>query len=121
VREPVADLMATAWAEPPTVVIDEARVERVQARVTDTGRRLLERAVAEADDLFLYLEDDLAFNRSLRWKLEHWAPVTARGAGDPFVASLYNPKVPPRSGTTARAWCSTARSAARGAARATRP
>ena len=89
----VADLKATDWAAPPTVVIDQARFERVQARVTDTGRRLLERAVAEADDLFLYLEDDLAFNRSLRWNLEHWAPVTERGPGDPFVASLYNPNV----------------------------
>jgi glycosyltransferase involved in cell wall biosynthesis len=89
----LARFAITDWGEPPVVVIDRAAHERVLDRMNDTSRRVLERAVAEADDIFLYLEDDLEFNRSLRHDLEHWPPLVDRLAGDHFFGSLYNPDV----------------------------
>lgn len=89
----LARFATTDWGEPPVVVIDRAAHERVLDRMNDTSRRVLERAVAEADDIFLYLEDDLEFNRSLRHDLDHWPPLVDRLAGDYFFGSLYNPNV----------------------------
>ena len=91
-------LAATDWGEAPVVVWDEAPVARILERIVHTGRRLLERAVAETDDLFLYLEDDVEFNRSLLHNLERWPPVVDRRPGSFLFASLYNPNiVTPRS------------------------
>ena len=86
-------LAATDWGEPAVVVMDRARHERRQSRIDDTSRCLLERAVADADDLFLYLEDDLEFNQSLRHNLEHWPPLVERRPQEHFFGSLYNPNV----------------------------
>ena len=91
----LAQLATTDWGEPALVVMDRVIHERVLSRITDTGRCLLERAVAEAEDIFLYLEDDLEFNHSLRHDLEHWPPLVDRLAGDFFFGSLYNPNVVP--------------------------
>ena len=91
-------LAATDWGEPPVVVWDEAPFARILERIVHTGRRLLERAVDETDDLFLYLEDDVEFNRSLLHNLERWPPVVDRRPGSFLFASLYNPNiVTPRS------------------------
>jgi hypothetical protein len=98
----VAALAATDWGEPPVLVIDESTHQRALARILETGRRLLTRAVDEADDLVLYLEDDLAFNRWLRHNLEHWVPLADRRPGDPFFGSLYNPNIVPPTAPTDR-------------------
>ncbi len=93
--ETVARLAATDWGEAPELVMDENANERALARILETGRRLLARAADEADDLVLYLEDDLEFNRWLRHSLEHWEPLVERRRGDHFFASLYNPNIVP--------------------------
>jgi hypothetical protein len=90
-----AGLAASDWGSPPIVVMDEARYERYQSRVVETGRRLLRQAAEEADDLFLFMEDDIDVNASIRHNLEHWAPLGARSPGSYFFASLYNPNIAP--------------------------
>jgi hypothetical protein len=46
-------------------------------------------------ELFVFMEDDLDFNRSIRFNLEHWRPILEHPAGDDFFASLYNPNIAP--------------------------
>lgn len=91
----LAALAATDWGESPVVVMDEGRYERHQRRVLETGQRLLRQAVEEAGDLFLFMEDDVGFNRSIRHNLERWAPIVERNPETPFFASLYNPNIAP--------------------------
>ncbi len=93
--ETAAGLAASDWGAPPVVVMDEARYERYQSRVVETGHRLLSRAVEEADDLFLFMEDDIEVNRSIRHNLEHWSPLVERDEGSYFFGSLYNPNISP--------------------------
>jgi hypothetical protein len=99
--ETLALLAATDWGCSPIVVFDRSQQERPLARILETGRRLLEQAVEETDqgtdDVFLYLEDDLAFNRWIRHNLERWPPIIDRRPGDHLFASLYNPNIVPRA------------------------
>ena len=104
--ETVADLGRTDWGAAPTVVLDESTAAKKLERILDTGVRVLARAVDEADGdhVFLLCEDDVAFNRSLRHNLEHWAPVVDRRPDGHLFGSLYNPNVvvaPPDGLTTA--------------------
>ncbi len=99
--ETLADLGRTDWGSPPTVVIDESRAARKIERINDAGLQLLTRAVDESDgddDVFLFSEDDVSFNRSLRHNLEHWGPVVERRADGHLFGSLYNPNVVARAG-----------------------
>jgi hypothetical protein len=94
--ETVDDLLQTDWGSPPVVVIDESTASRKLERINDTGLRLLRRVVDEADgddDVILFCEDDVAFNRSLRHNVERWAPVIERRADGHLFGSLYNPNV----------------------------
>jgi predicted O-methyltransferase YrrM len=89
----LANLAATDWGEPAIVEIDQTTHERRQQRQTETAFRLLQRAVGDGLDFFLFLEDDLDFNRNLRRNLQQWYPLTQITPGDHFFASLYNPNV----------------------------
>jgi hypothetical protein len=104
--ETVADLGQTDWGSAPTVVVDESTAARKLQRINDTGLQLLTQAVDEADgddDVLLVCEDDVAFNRSLRHNLEHWAPIVDRRTDGHLFGSLYNPNVvaPAADGATA--------------------
>jgi hypothetical protein len=104
--ETVADLGQTDWGSPPTVVIDESTAARKLERINHTGLQLLIRAVDESeadDDLFLFSEDDVSFNRSLRHNIGRWDPVADRRADGHLFGSLYNANVvlPATHGTTA--------------------
>jgi hypothetical protein len=45
-------------------------------------------------DVILFCEDDILFNRHLRWNLEHWQPLlTALHHGERFFGSLYDPTI----------------------------
>jgi hypothetical protein len=92
-RQTLASLAATDWKYPARVEMDEATFARRQERQESTARRLLEHAVAEETELFLFLEDDLEFNRHLRHNLERWYPLSTHEPEDHFFASLYNPTV----------------------------
>ena len=89
----LANLAATDWGETAIVEIDRTTHARLQQRQTETAFRLIQRAVADGPDFFLFLEDDLDFNRELRRNLEHWCPLIRVAPGGHFFASLYNPNV----------------------------
>ena len=92
-QQSIEDLRTSDWGAPPVVVLDLARHERKQDRVTDTTRRALLRALRDGGDLVLLLEDDVEVNRSIRANLAAWPPLVERRAGDHLFASLYNPNV----------------------------
>jgi hypothetical protein len=94
-RRSIASLAASDWGEPPTVVIDLALVDAPKDRQRDNARRLLTSALDAPGDVFLFLEDDVVVNRSLRFNLEHWEPLVQRPPGGHFFASLYNPNIVP--------------------------
>jgi len=89
----LANLAVTDWGEPAIVEIDQTTHPRLQDRQTETAFRLLQHALADGPDFFLFLEDDLDFNRALRHNLERWCPLMQAAPGGHFFASLYNPNV----------------------------
>jgi predicted O-methyltransferase YrrM len=92
-KQTLANLAATDWGADAVVEIDRTTHVRLQERQTETALRLLERAVRDAAEFMLFLEDDLDFNRFLRHNLEHWYPIERVPRGGHFFASLYNPRV----------------------------
>jgi hypothetical protein len=92
----LADLRLTDWDDEARVEVDRGRYERNQSRQEDTAYNLLQRAVADQPSLFVFLEDDLEFNRHLRHNLEHWRPIHEIPPSGYFFGSLYNPSVQPR-------------------------
>jgi hypothetical protein len=89
----LASFASTDWSADPTVEIDRSTHQRAQDRQTETALGLLERALHDGASMFLFLEDDLQFNRFLRHNLERWPPLAAAQHGSHFFASLYNPGV----------------------------
>ncbi len=97
-REPIreqtlASLKASDWNQAPRLVIDKATTGRRQDRQEQASFALLQRAHQEGPELILFLEDDLEFNRHLRYNLERWEPLAQLTAGAHFFGSLYNPNV----------------------------
>ena len=92
-NQTLANLAETDWREPPIVEIDQTSHERLQQRQTETALRLLQRAVEDGPEFFLFLEDDLDFNRSLRHNLEYWFPLRQTARRGHFFGSIYNPNV----------------------------
>jgi predicted O-methyltransferase YrrM len=92
-RETQERLAATDWAEPAQLVVDPEQHERSQQRQSDNARALLRRAIDNAAEFLLFLEDDLEFNQYLRANLTTWEPLRGTSAGGHFFASLYNPGI----------------------------
>lgn len=92
-HQTLANLAATDWGTPPVVLVNQGRYRTEKACAADNARSALLCAVARPGDVFVFFEDDLAFNRSIRWNLEHWEPLLAREPDGYFFASLYNPNV----------------------------
>lgn len=67
-------------------------------------RSALEAARGMLADMFLFLEDDVLFNRHLQHNLETWAPVSGCRPGDHFFGSLFNPGVLRRRTKDAEHW-----------------
>jgi hypothetical protein len=75
---------------------DENTCERKQERQERNSLAALEGILTEqpAADVILFCEDDILFNRHLRWNLEHWQPLlTALHHGERFFGSLYDPTI----------------------------
>jgi hypothetical protein len=89
----VRNLALTDWSDEPELEIDQTTCERRQERQERTALSLLQRAVESGHELILFLEDDLDFNRRIRYNLEHWYPLARRRPSTAFFASLYNPGV----------------------------
>ena len=92
-RQTVSNLGATDWHDQPIVEVDQTTFERRQQRQERTALRLLQRAVADGPERFLFLEDDLQFNLHLRHNLRNWRPLLQLRSGGHFFGSLYNPNV----------------------------
>lgn len=92
-QQTLANLQASDWPDLPRIELDQTTFARRQERLEQTALQLLRRAVAEASEFILLLEDDLQFNRHLRHNLEHWYPLRHLCRGEHFWGSLYNPNV----------------------------
>jgi predicted O-methyltransferase YrrM len=87
----LARLANTDWAESPRIQMDPALAGDCCSRQTENFRLALEWFASQSDaDFALVLEDDLDFNRHLRWNLERWSPVVEERLD---FGSLYNPNV----------------------------
>lgn len=74
------------------------------ARTVKWGQRhstrdLLLHALADGPELFLFLEDDVAFNAQLFANLAAWPPIVGHTRGEHLFASLYNPGLTPCTDT----------------------
>ncbi len=87
----LARFQATDWGAPPFVQMDAAVSGDGQTRQTNNVWQALAWFMEMNDaDFALLLEDDLDFNRFLRWNLERWSPMVE---GQLHLGSLYNPNV----------------------------
>jgi hypothetical protein len=107
-RRTLSHLAATDWGAEAVVIVDRAVLPTPKLRSLDTALRLLERALEGPGDVFVYLEDDVEFNASLRWNLERWWPLVARPADGHFFGSLYNPNVVPADAPRGPTWAEVA-------------
>lgn len=89
----IENLYASGWTGRLTVELDDARFPSPLERNTALVRRVLRRATEDAQPVFLFLEDDLDFNRHLLQNLAAWQPMRQVTSGRHFFASLYNPGV----------------------------
>lgn len=89
----IANLSATDWKETLTVEFDDPSKRSPLERHSELLRRILRRA-AEVEEIFLFLEDDLDFNRHLLHNLSAWAPLQRLLPGGHFFASLCNMGIP---------------------------
>jgi hypothetical protein len=92
-EQTLSHLHGTDWGEQPKVEIDQSTAASRQERQEQTALSLLKRAVAEAPEQILFLEDDLEFNRHLRKNLAHWYPLRRTRPGGHFFGALYNPGI----------------------------
>jgi hypothetical protein len=92
-RQTLENLQATDWLAQPEIEVDNSNYERRQERQERAACRLLHRAIANAPEFILFLEDDLQFNQHLRHNLEHWHPLRQANANDHYFGSLYNPTI----------------------------
>lgn len=89
----LASLNATDWNGALTVEFDDPHLPTPLERAAELARRILRFAAKQNDEIFLFLEDDLDFNRHLLHNLAAWTPLRRHTAGSHFYASLYNPGV----------------------------
>jgi hypothetical protein len=84
-------LAATDWGKSRVhVQMDEGLYDTPEERHPHTGYKALEASLQLNLDYVLLIEDDLLFNRHLRYNLNHWPPLMRK---DVTVASLYNPNI----------------------------
>lgn len=89
----VENLAATDWQGSLTVELDDGGVIPPLVRHTALVRRALRRATQDPNNFFLFLEDDLEFNRNLTHNLAAWPPLLDLVPEAHFFGSLYNPGV----------------------------
>jgi hypothetical protein len=87
----LARFQSTDWGDPPFVQMDTAVSGDRRMRQTKNVWEALEWFLQTSDaDFALLLEDDLDFNRLLRWNLERWSPMVNTWL---HLGSLYNPNI----------------------------
>lgn len=86
----MASLARTDWNDSPIVVLDDIDAESALERQLMLFLRVLRCAASDTAELILVLEDDLLFNKRLRYNIETWFPVRKFAAGQYFFGSLFN-------------------------------
>jgi hypothetical protein len=89
----MARWQATDWGSNPFVVWDDGVGPLSEERIVATAHRMLSLAARCPADYYLFLEDDLLFNRHLRKNVLSWPPLRE---GWLWMGSLYNPSHPAR-------------------------
>ncbi len=89
----ICKLREVGWEGTLIVEFDSSASTVPLERHTILARRVLWRAAQASDDVFLWLEDDLDFNRHFVHNLENWPPLKEFVRGEHLHASLYNPGV----------------------------
>jgi hypothetical protein len=101
----IADLSSSDWKGTLTIAFDDPAMRVPLDRHAELVRRILGRAARNlADEVFLFLEDDLEFNRHLLHNLTTWASLKQFKPGQHFFASLCNLGVPLRKSCPALAY-----------------
>ena len=89
----ISNLRATDWTGTLIVELEDPSVRYPLERHTELVRRIL-RTAAREEKVFLFLEDDLDFNRHLLYNLTAWDPLKRLLPGGHFLASLCNLCIP---------------------------
>ena len=85
------NLAQTDWgSEPVHVELDKGRGDQHERRQTRCAFLALQAGLRSGADFILFLEDDLEFNRHLRYNLQSWEPLRT---GTVALAGLYNPNL----------------------------
>ena len=103
-RVTIERLARTDWAQQPLVCFEDPQWTAPLDRHRMLVRSALEAARRTHADMFLFLEDDILFNRHLRHNLETWAPVRVCRPGDHVFGSLFNPGVQRWRSNAAEQW-----------------
>ncbi|HWX20675.1 MAG TPA: glycosyltransferase family 9 protein [Candidatus Binatia bacterium] len=90
-KQTLQNLAETDWgAEPVYVELDHHQGDDHELRQTRCAFRALQAGLEGDPDYILFLEDDLDFNRHLRYNLQSWKPLNTRQI---TLAGLYNPQL----------------------------
>lgn len=89
-RATVADLRASDWGRAPKLVFSREVAVRRAVRIERGAWEALNLARRSAAPWLLLLEDDLEFNRSLRYNLDCWWPLAQARPEEPFFGVLCN-------------------------------
>ena len=95
--ETLANLRVTDWGAAPGIQMDDGAAPDKLARIHATWLKALESVASGPDDFALILEDDLEFNRHLRYNLLRWEPLRGRDGNAPFFGTVYNADQRPAS------------------------
>jgi hypothetical protein len=88
----LANLRATDWDAEPRLEIDSAPAHFAPCvRMTEAVRRVLQCAASGDPQFILFLEDDLRFNRHLRYNIVQWLRRFDAIPDGHFFGSLFNP------------------------------
>jgi hypothetical protein len=88
-RATLDSLAGSDWSDLPLEVLVDPETSRDRGpRIIRQIHRALQRFLDHSADYMLLLEDDLHFNRHLRYNVEHWIPYRRRQIA---LAGLYNP------------------------------
>jgi hypothetical protein len=91
----LASLRATDWGAQPRLEVDQESSQLLpHIRMAAAIRGLLRSAIESATPFILFLEDDLRFNRHLRYNIERWLEGLRAAPDRHFFATLFNPSGP---------------------------
>lgn len=103
-RTTLKSLSESDWAQAPIVCFEDPQWEVPLHRHMHLVRAALEAARQSDGELFLFLEDDVIFNRHLRFNLKSWEPIRRFQRENHFFGSIFNPGVPIRRFDRAAMW-----------------